>query len=278
MVRPATRRFPDDNSYSTKTTLGWPGLGADWPSRALSVANLTRYARKRLSARRWDQNLNGSILVAEDDDLLRAFILAGLKQDTFLAYGVSNGEEALQLALTRDFDLLVLDRNLPGLGGLSVLKMLRLRGVIAPAMFLTALGATGDRVQGLDSGADDYMTKPFAIEEFLARARALLRRPKQPLPRTLSFGRLVLDLTRHEALVDGHGIDLTAQDIVLLSVFLKAPARVFSRESLLDQMGGDEIAPAAVEHAISRLRRKLDAAGVRDVIKTVRGAGYRLNG
>ncbi len=221
--------------------------------------------------------MSGTVLVAEDDDLLRAFILAGLKQDALIAVGVSNGEEALQLALGRDFDLLVLDRNLPGLDGLIVLKTLRLRGVAAPAMFLTALGATGDRVQGLDSGADDYMAKPFAIEEFLARARALLRRPKQTLPQTLSFGRLAVDLVRHEASIDGSAFELTAQDIVLLSVFLKAPARVFSREALLDQMGGDDAGPAAVEHAISRLRRKLDVAGAGDVIKTVRGAGYRLN-
>ena len=235
------------------------------------------YARKNLSDPRWAQILSGTVLVAEDDDLLLAFILAGLRQDALVTLGVNNGEEALQLGLSRDFDLLVLDRNLPGLDGLSVLKTLRSRGVVAPAIFLTALGDTDSRVQGLDSGADDYMTKPFAIEEFLARARALLRRPKQTLSRTLSHGRLALDLLRHEASIDGQVVELTAQDIVLLSVFLKAPARVFTREALLDQMSGDDIAPAAVEHAISRLRRKLNAAGAGDVIKTVRGAGYRLN-
>jgi two-component system OmpR family response regulator len=243
----------------------------------LCERKLARYARNRLSAHHWGRNLSGTVLVAEDDDLLRAFVLAGLKRDALVAVGVSNGEEALQLALARDFDLLVLDRNLPGLDGLSVLKALRLRGVATPAMFLTALGETGDRVQGLDSGADDYMAKPFAIEEFLARARALLRRPKQSLPRTLSFGPLALDLVSHEATIDGRALELTAQDIMLLAVFLKAPARVFDREALLDQIGGEDVTPAAVEHAISRLRKKLNAAGAGDVIKTVRGAGYRLN-
>lgn len=221
--------------------------------------------------------MSGSILVAEDDDLLRDFILAGLRRDAFQAVGVRDGEEALLLARSREFDLLILDRNLPSLDGLSVLNALRSTGVIAPAMFLTALGSTDDRVRGLDSGADDYMAKPFAIEELLARVRALLRRPKQTVPESLVRGHLVLDLTRHVASVDGQAIELTAQDFVLLSIFLRQPARVFSREMLLDQMGGDDIAPAAVEHAISRLRKKLDKAGAGNVIKTVRGTGYRLD-
>ncbi len=223
--------------------------------------------------------MSGSVLVVEDDDLLRDFILAGLKHDGLVAVGVRDGQEALILGRSREFDLLILDRNLPSLDGLSLLKAFRSAGVDAPAMFLTALGNTDDRVRGLDSGADDYMAKPFAIEELLARARALLRRPKQVVPDILSFGRLVLDLSSHEVRMDGLKVDLTSQDVVLLSVFLRHPTRVFSREHLLDQMGGgDNITPAAVEHAISRLRRKLDQAGADDVIKTVRGAGYRLDG
>jgi DNA-binding response OmpR family regulator len=145
-------------------------------------------------------------------------------------------------------------------------------------MFLTAMGAIDDRVRGLDSGADDYMAKPFVIAELLARVRALLRRPKASLPDRLTAGSLTLDLRSQTVQIQDREVDLTSQDRLLLSALMRNPARVFTREALLDHMGGgDDITPAAVEHAISRLRKKLALAGAANLIETVRGVGYRFS-
>lgn len=222
--------------------------------------------------------MSGVILIAEDDDLLRAFILNGLKQEGLLGIGAGDGQDALDLARSRAFDLYVLDRNLPKLDGVTVLQSLRAGGDQTPALFLTTLGEINERVRGLDAGADDYMAKPFAIAELLARVRALIRRPSRLLPHILNAGSLRLDLTARRVFIDGDEVELTAQDVVLLSVFLRYPQRAFSREALLDQMNvSDDITTAAVEHAVSRLRKKLANAGAPDLISTVRGVGYRLN-
>jgi two-component system OmpR family response regulator len=217
------------------------------------------------------------ILVVEDDGILREFILAGLRQEGLPACGAADGHAALDLARARAFDLYILDRNLPGLDGVAVLSALRSGGDQTPALFLTTLGGIDERVRGLDAGADDYMVKPFAIAELMARVRALTRRPPRTTPSVLAHGALRLDLSARRTFVNDAEIELTAQDMLLLSVFMRHPQRAFTREVLLDRLGApDDITPAAVEHAVSRLRKKLAHAGAPDLIVTVRGVGYRL--
>lgn len=219
-----------------------------------------------------------TILVAEDDEILRALIAAAIRAQGFTVREAADGAEALDLALAASADLFILDRNLPKVEGLEVLRALRARGVRTPAMFLTAIGDLHERVRGLDSGADDYLVKPFAIEELLARVRALVRRPPAIAADELACGPLRLDMTNWRAFFRDAELELTAQDMTLLAQFLRRPGQVFTREALLNQMGaGEDITPAAVEHALSRLRKKLEAAGAAGVIETVRGVGYRLS-
>lgn len=218
------------------------------------------------------------VLVAEDDDILRAFVAEALKAHGYVVREAADGPTALDLASSEHADVLILDRNLPGLDGLGVLRALRGRDIGTPAMFLTAISGLEERVRGLDSGADDYLAKPFEVEELLARVRALARRPPALAAEVISFGALRLDMTNWRAFFSETELLLTAQDMTLLAHFVRRPGQVFTREALLNQMGaGEDITPAAVEHALSRLRKKLDAAGARDVIETVRGVGYRLN-
>ncbi len=217
------------------------------------------------------------VLIAEDDDILRAFVAETLRGQGFIVREAGDGPTAVELGLAHPADILILDRNLPGLDGLEVLRLLRARGVRTPAMFLTAVSGLEERVRGLDSGADDYLAKPFEIAELLARVRALTRRPPTLAAEVISRGGLALDLTNWRASFAGAELQLTAQDMTLLAHFLRRPGQVFTREALLNQMGaGDDITPAAVEHALSRLRKKLEKAGAPDVIETVRGVGYRL--
>ncbi len=221
---------------------------------------------------------SATILVAEDDDILRVLIVEALKAQGFAVREAADGAVALDLARAANVDLFILDRNLPKLDGLEVLRTLRARGVRTPAMFLTAIGDLHERVRGLDAGADDYLVKPFAIEELLARVRALARRPPAIAADVVACGPLRLDMTNWQAFFQNTELELTAQDMMLLAHFLRRPGQVFTREALLDQLGaGDDITPAAVEHAVSRLRKKLEAAGATDVIETVRGVGYRLS-
>ena len=182
--------------------------------------------------------MSGLVLVAEDDDLLQAFILAWLKQEGLIGCAAGDGKTALDLARSRTFDLYLLDRNMPVLDGIAVLKALRSDGDATPALFLTALGDVAERVQGLDAGADDYLTKPFAIAELMARVRALARRPRRLTPDRLRAGAVELDLAGRRVFVAGVEIEVTAQDVVLLSVFLRHPERAFTREALLDRLIG----------------------------------------
>lgn len=219
------------------------------------------------------------VLVAEDDDILRAFIAEALRGQGYDVREAADGIAAFDLTLSIAAEALILDRDLPGLDGLEVLRLLRARGVRTPAMFLTAMSGLQERVRGLDSGADDYLIKPFEIEELLARVRALTRRPPELAADVISCGPLRLDMTNWRASFGDKELVLTAQDMTLLAHFLRRPGQVFTREALLNQMGASEdITPAAVEHALSRLRRKLERAGASDVIETVRGVGYRLSG
>jgi two-component system, OmpR family, response regulator len=245
--------------------------------RDMFLANASRDIVSR--AWNWDHlAMPGDIvLIAEDDDLLRAFLVEGLRKRGFVVVETADGQAALDAAEARDIDVFVLDRNLPGIDGMKLLRILRATGNQKPVVFLTAASGVSDRIRGLESGADDYVTKPFDLDELTARIRALARRPPVIASNDLRFGDVRLDLGRSKAYVGEIEIDLTAQDKALLAIFMRKPNQVFSREMLLDRLDSDgDVASTAIEHAISRLRRKLVAAGAGDPIETVRGVGYRL--
>lgn len=144
-------------------------------------------------------HLSGVVLIAEDDELLRAFVSGGLRQEGMITCEAADGQSALDLARSRTFDIYILDRNLPLMDGVTVLRALRTGGDRTPALFLTTVGQVDERVRGLDAGADDYMVKPFAFAELMARVRALTRRPAQLAPESLRAGPLRLDLRAHRA-------------------------------------------------------------------------------
>ena len=220
--------------------------------------------------------MSGLVLVADDDDILRDFIVAALAGAGFTTVDVTDGMEALRAARATLFDVIVLDRNM-GLDGVSVLKTLRSEGVETPAMFLTAAGEVTDRVQGLEAGADDYMSKPFEAVELIARVRALARRPYRLAAAALTANAIRLDLSARRIFVAECEVELTAQDFSLIETFVRYPNRTFTREALLLRLGiSDDAAPSAIEHAISRLRKKVQEAAGIDPVETVRGVGYRL--
>jgi two-component system, OmpR family, copper resistance phosphate regulon response regulator CusR len=212
------------------------------------------------------------VLVVEDEDLIASFLLKGLRASGYAVDRASKGAEALELA--GDADLVILDLGLPDMDGLDVLRALRERRIVAPVIVLTARGDIDDRVRGLDLGADDYLPKPFAFDELLARIRARLR-PERDRPSSLLVaGGIELDLLTREASAGGQSVDLTAREFSLLETLLRHPGQVLSREQLLSRVWGLDFDPQSnrVDVYIGYLRRKLGA----DRIETVRGTGYRL--
>ena len=215
------------------------------------------------------------LLVAEDDIRLARVIKLGLEGEGHVVDDVHDGDAAVAGGLDDDFDVLVLDVMMPGLDGFEVVRRLREHRVTTPVLVLTARGELEDRVHGLDSGADDYLVKPFAFEELSARLRALGRRQSAG-DAHLTIGTLTLDAVRHEVRLDGVAIDLSPTEYRLLEALLRNAGRVLTRQSLLSRVWGYEDEPEsnAVDLYIHYLRRKLGAA-VR--ITTVRGVGYRLD-
>jgi DNA-binding response OmpR family regulator len=215
------------------------------------------------------------LLVAEDDIRLARVIKRGLEGEGHVVDVVHDGEAAVAAGLDADFDVLVLDVMMPGLDGMEVVRRLRERRIATPVLMLTARGELEDRVRGLDSGADDYLVKPFAFEELSARLRALGRRQSAG-DAHLSMGKLTLDPVRHEVRLDGVAVDLSPTEYRLLEALLRNAGRVLTRQSLLARVWGYEDEPEsnAVDLYIHYLRRKLGAT-VR--IATVRGVGYRLD-
>jgi len=215
------------------------------------------------------------LLVAEDDVRLARIIKRGLEGDGHIVDLVHDGDAAVVAGLDQDLDVLILDVMMPGIDGFEVIRRLRDQHISTPALMLTARGEIEDRVHGLDSGADDYLVKPFAFEELSARIRALGRRPAAQDTR-LAAGAVELDLVRHEVRVHGSPIDLSPTEFRLLETLLRNAGRVLSRQSLLSRVWGYEDEPGsnAVDLYIHYLRRKLGKA-LR--ITTVRGVGYRLD-
>jgi DNA-binding response OmpR family regulator len=215
------------------------------------------------------------ILIAEDDKRISAFLAKGLRANGFTPTVVADGREALDLAATAEFDLLVLDIGLPVVDGFEVLARLRRRGDRLPVVILTARDSVSDTVAGLEGGADDYLSKPFRFEELVARIRARLRDDEASgEPGVLRHGDLSLDLRTRQAEVDGRAVDLSAREFALAEVFLRHPGHVLSREQLLSRVWGYDFDPGSnvVDVYVRYLRRKLGA----DLIETVRGMGYRL--
>ena len=218
------------------------------------------------------------ILVVEDERAIADFLKRGLESEGYAVSCVHDGLEGEALGSSGDFDLVILDLMLPGRPGLEVLRELRRMRPALPVILLTAKGEVEDRVEGLDSGATDYLSKPFAFAELAARVRAHLRRPDQPEPTRLESGDLKVDLLRREVERGGSRIHLSAREFDLLAYLMRHPGQVLSREQLLGGVWGYDYDPGTnvVGVYIAYLRRKLGADGKPDPIETVRSVGYRL--
>lgn len=215
------------------------------------------------------------ILLAEDEPAIADFVRAGLCEQGYAVDVTTDGSEALEWPHLADFDLIILDVMLPGLEGTEVCRRWRLQGLTTPVLMLTARDSVEDRVRGLDSGADDYLVKPFAFSELLARLRALLRRPAQVTGRELALGDLRLDTVTREVTRAGQPVLLTSKEHALLEYFLRRPQQVLSRAQIAEHVWSYEFDSTTnvIDVHVRNLRRKLGEPGL---IHTVRGAGYRL--
>ena len=217
------------------------------------------------------------ILVVEDERKVASFIRQGLEEEGHVVEVARDGAAALDLLLdSPPYDLVVLDVMLPKRDGLDVLKTLRARGVRTPVLILTARDAVADKVAGLDLGADDYLTKPFAFEELLARVRALLRRGTDQRASVLRLGDLTLDPVTREARRGRRRIELTAREYSLLDYFLRQPGRVLTRPMIAEHVWGLDFDSESnlIDVYIGYLRRKVDAPGESRLLHTLRGSGY----
>ena len=216
------------------------------------------------------------ILVAEDDPNLAEGLLGSLRQSGYAVDSVTSGEEADAALEANEFDLLILDIGLPKKSGLDVLKRLRSRKSPLPVLILTARDTVGDRVTGLDAGADDYLAKPFELAELGARVRALTRRGMAGGSALISHGPLTYDQIGRVAKLNGEAIDFSAREVSLLEILLQRAGRLVSKDQLVNHLceWGEEVSANAIEVYVHRLRKKLEPGGVR--IVTVRGLGYSL--
>ena len=216
------------------------------------------------------------ILLVEDEEKLARMVELELRYEGYEVGKANNGRTGLDMALSGEYALVLLDIMLPQMTGMEVLRRLR-RASAIPVIMLTARDSVIDKVSGLDSGADDYITKPFAIEELLARIRAALRKqPAAPAVQKLTAGPLVMDVDRHEVTVNGQGVDLTKKEFDLLQHLLENKGRVLSREVLLDGVWGFDFVGEtnSVDVYIRFLRSKIDESFGVKLIHTVRGVGY----
>ena len=216
------------------------------------------------------------ILVIEDDRTVGQYVKRGLEEQRYQADLVDDGMEGLRLASGGRYDLIVLDLRLPGMSGFEVLRTLRDRGTTTPVLVLTAQDAVDFKVQALRSGADDYVTKPFAFEELLARVEALARRPRALASATLRVGDLELDQTTHEVRRAGEPIELTPKEFTVLEYLMRHHGRVMSRTLITEYAWGYHFDPGTniVDVVINRLRKKLEQNDGSKILHTVRGVGY----
>ncbi|WP_343606797.1 response regulator transcription factor [Roseateles sp.] len=220
------------------------------------------------------------ILLVEDDRKAAALLVRGLREEGFVVDHAASLAEADEAAFVTTHDLIVLDGMLPDGDGVTLCRTLRARGQQVPVLMLTARDALSDRVDGLNAGADDYLTKPFEFEELLARLRALLRRSDMTRPPVLVADDLRLDPASLQVTRAGRPIELTPKEFALLQALMRQPGAVVPRQRLAEQIWHGD--PLAIDNLIdahmSKLRRKIDAAGGRPLIETVRGRGFRLRG
>jgi len=218
------------------------------------------------------------ILVVEDSRRLAGIIKRGLLEEGYAVDSAYDGEEAQYMAETTPFDLIVLDIMLPKKDGLAVCRDLRAKGVNTPVLMLTAKDSVEDKVTGLDTGADDYVVKPFAFAELLARLRALLRRDILPKVQKYEVGDMTLDPQSREVWRDGRRVELTSKEYAILEYFMRRPNAVVTRTMLGENVWDYEFDGLSniIDVYIRRLRKKIDREGEDSLIQTVRGAGYRL--
>lgn len=218
------------------------------------------------------------VLVIEDETALRAQLIAGLEGQGYRADGSGDGKDGLYLASEYPFDAAIVDLGLPGLSGIEITRALRRQGSTLPILILTARDRWQDKVEGLEAGADDYLAKPFQMEELLARLKALLRRAAGSADHTLRGGPVTLDSATQKACLDGQALELTAFEYRLLEYLMQHRARVIPKHELADYLyPHDEDRDSNVlEVLLSRLRRKLDPEGKLQPIETLRGRGYRF--
>ena len=216
------------------------------------------------------------ILIIEDEDKTVSFLKKGLTESGYIVDASMNGDEGLLLALDIDYDLIILDVMLPGRDGWSILSTLRQAGKEMPVLFLTARDMVQDRVKGLELGADDYLIKPFAFSELLARVRLLLRRTPQRHHETLQIADLVVEFARQKAVRGGNRLDLTSKEFALLSLLMRRAGEVLSRTLIAEQVWdiNFDSDTNVIDVAIRRLRSKIDDPFEKKLIHTVRGVGY----
>ena len=217
-----------------------------------------------------------NVLVIEDDPTVGGFIRRGLEEQQYRVSLVPNGEDGERIASTESFDVVILDMRLPGKSGLDVLQSLRARGFETPVLVLTAQDAVDAKVRTFRAGADDYVTKPFAFEELLARVEALSRRPKVLASPVLKVGDLELNRDTREVRRDGTPIELTPKEFAVLEYLMRHAGRVMSRTLITEYAWGYHFDPGTniVDVVINHLRKKIDAGRGRKLITTVRGVGY----
>lgn len=221
------------------------------------------------------------ILVVEDEKRVAQYIKKGLEIKSYVVDTAYDGQQGLDLALSEDYDLVILDWMLPHFSGQTVLKKIRGAEKHTPVLMLTAKTGAENVVKGLDNGADDYLSKPFAFDELLARVRALIRRRRQPIETVLSADNLTLNTTTYKVKRDGQEINLSKREFALLEFLLRHSGQVFSKEDLAEKVWSfdSDILPNTVQVYIGYLRKKIDKPfkDSPELIKTVRGFGYRLD-
>lgn len=218
------------------------------------------------------------VLLLEDQEILRTSTRTGLEELGFAVEAVENGDIALELALSNPYDALVLDIMVPGRDGLSILRALREKHLATPVILLTARSTVPEKIEGLDLGADDYLTKPFYIEELAARLRTVVRRKTGAPSHLLKVGDLHLDLLARKASRDAREIELSVREFELLEFLMRSPGRVYSRVQIYEHVWGYgmDLESNLVEVYVQRLRAKIDKEHKMKLLRTVRGAGYAL--
>lgn len=228
--------------------------------------------------------MRSSILVIDDDEKITSMLRRGLAFEGYDVHTAFNGAEGLSKVMAADPDLIILDVMMPQMDGFEVCRRLREGGSTVPVLMLTAKDEVENRVKGLDTGADDYLVKPFALEELLARVRALLRRkeskPDEAAGQRLTFEDVIMDMDSREVLRSGQRLELTAKEFDLLHLFMQNPKRLLTRDLIMDKIWGYDYSGESnvLEVYIAMLRQKTEEYGGKRIIQTIRGAGYILRG